>query len=328
VSAPDCDMPGGEDACGQGMLYNTQAGLVNPENGDYRLSSCALAKDAGLDSIVQALNLTTDLAGGPRKLGAAVDMGAYEALEIDMDLDSLFAPTCADRFDGGFAVTTAGIPPYDYELTALAIGFVIDADFNSLIAGDYQLVVTDSSLCKDTLLISVPEVDAVLIMSSITHATPDEGGSIEITGIQNGTPPFQYEWSNGDTATLISDLPPGQYSLTLTDSTGCQTIFDFTIDLSNGLQPFGGQMEIAVFPNPATSWLQLQASKLPENGQPLHFSLHNTLGQMVYHSPIQTVAGTINARLQLPPLGRGSYFWKVQHEGRLLQRGKLLIVEE
>ena len=328
VSAPNCDMPGGEDACGQGMLYDAQAGLINPENGDYRLSSCALAKDAGLDSVVQALNLSTDLNGDPRKLGAAVDMGAYEALEIAMDLDSLFAPTCPGRFDGGFAVTAAGIPPYNYELTALDIGFVINADFNSLIAGDYQLVVTDSSLCKDTLLISVPAADSISIESTVTHATADEGGAIEITGIQNGTPPFQYEWSNGDTTTLISDLSPGLYSLTLTDSTGCQTIFDFTIDLSNGLQPSDSQMEIDVFPNPATSWLQLQASGLPENNQPLRFSLHNTLGQIVYNSPIQTVGGTIEARLQLPSLGRGSYFWKVHHEGRLLQRGKLLIVEE
>ncbi|NBC08196.1 MAG: T9SS type A sorting domain-containing protein [Bacteroidetes bacterium] len=328
VSAPNCDMPGGEDACGQGMLYDAQAGLVNPEDGDYRLSSCALARDIGLDSVVQALNLTTDLAGGPRKLGAAVDMGAYEAMGIAMNLDSLFAPTCPGRFDGGFAVTTAGIPPYEYELTALDIGFVINADFNSLIAGDYQLVVTDSSLCKDTLLISVPEADSILIMSSITQATPDEGGSIEITDIQNGTPPFQYEWSNGDTASLIGDLSPGSYSLTLTDITGCQTVFDFTIDLSNGLHPFDSPVEIAVFPNPASSWLQLRASGLPETNQPLRFSLYNTLGQMVYNSPIQTTGGAIEARLQLPPLGRGSYFWKLQYEGRLLQRGKLLIVEE
>jgi len=310
------------------MLYDAQAGLVNPENGDYRLSSCAFAKDADLDSIVQALNLSTDLNGDPRTLGAAVDIGAYEAMGIAMNLDSLFAPTCPGRFDGGFAVTPAGIPPYDYELTALDIGFVINADFNSLIAGDYQLVVTDSSLCKDTLLISVPAADSISVVSTITHATPDEGGAIEITGIQNGTPPFQYEWSNGDTTTLISSLSPGVYSLTVTDGTGCQTVFDFTIDLSNGLHPFDSPMEIAVFPNPASSWLQLRASGLPETNQPLRFSLYNTLGQMVYNSPIQTAGGIIDSRLQLPSLGKGSYFWKLRYERRSLHRGKLLIVEE
>ena len=43
----------------------------------------------------------------------------------------------------------------------------------------------------------------------------------------NGTPPYQYNWSNGDTTDTITNLLSGNYSVTIQDSTGCiQVAFD------------------------------------------------------------------------------------------------------
>jgi len=51
------------------------------------------------------------------------------------------------------------------------------------------------------------------------HGTCD--GSIAITEVQNATNPVRYVWNTGDTTPEISNLCPGQYSLTITDKIGC-----------------------------------------------------------------------------------------------------------
>ena len=45
-------------------------------------------------------------------------------------------------------------------------------------------------------------------------------GSIEVM-IGGGTPPYSYDWSNGDTGPLADSLSAGSYQLEVTDSLGC-----------------------------------------------------------------------------------------------------------
>jgi hypothetical protein len=45
-------------------------------------------------------------------------------------------------------------------------------------------------------------------------------GSITITNVGGGTPPYSYSWSNGDSTTSASGLCEGPINLTVTDSTG------------------------------------------------------------------------------------------------------------
>ena len=45
-------------------------------------------------------------------------------------------------------------------------------------------------------------------------------GSVSATAV-GGTAPYQYAWSNGGTATSISDVLAGAYSITVTDNHGC-----------------------------------------------------------------------------------------------------------
>jgi hypothetical protein len=45
----------------------------------------------------------------------------------------------------------------------------------------------------------------------------DNRGSLSID-IQNGTPPFHYEWSNGDTTSVINSLIAGSYTVDVTDA--------------------------------------------------------------------------------------------------------------
>jgi hypothetical protein len=63
--------------------------FVDPGVGDYRLGFGSPAIDAGDDGAVIA---STDLDGNPRRLSAAVDLGAYEAAFPDLALEKSVAP--------------------------------------------------------------------------------------------------------------------------------------------------------------------------------------------------------------------------------------------
>ncbi len=50
-------------------------------------------------------------------------------------------------------------------------------------------------------------------------ATCEEPSSATVT-ITSGTPPYEYQWSNGDTTAIAEGLPPGEYEVIVTDDFG------------------------------------------------------------------------------------------------------------
>ena len=57
---------------------------------------------------------------------------------------------------------------------------------------------------------------------TFTTVQPFCGGTNgSISAVVTGNSPFSYLWSNGDTNTSVSGLPPGQNCLTVTDGNGC-----------------------------------------------------------------------------------------------------------
>ena len=78
---------------------------------------------------------------------------------------------------------------------------------------------------------------------NILNATCDDSpnGAIDITP-HDGIPPFTYNWSNGAFSEDLSNIMPGSYSVTVTDSQGCTEELQMTVDVSPGdplAQPAG-----------------------------------------------------------------------------------------
>jgi len=94
----------------------------------------------------------------------------------------------------------------------------------SLPTGDYSLTVTNTEGCRDTASIFLPEPDAP-VEASITLLQPVScGGEADgvLAAVEEGPgQSFAYSWSNGSTATQASNLPTGDYSVTITNEKGC-----------------------------------------------------------------------------------------------------------
>jgi len=119
----------------------------------------------------------------------------------------------------------------------------------ALIAGTYTYTVTDTNNCFITDSITITQSQDSLT-SSLTAINLSSclamDGSID-QNIIGGTPPYTYQWNNGDTTEDITNLMAGTYSVTTTDTNGCFTTATIYVDqpsdslrLSLSTQDFNG----------------------------------------------------------------------------------------
>ena len=99
--------------------------------------------------------------------------------------------------------------------------------------GNYHLVILDTSgsevLLDTTLIVTTASSLDISATSNQISCFGDEDGRIEIEEVQNGTPPYLYNWSNGAELDFIDSLSTGEYHLTITDNTGCSMVNTFDI---------------------------------------------------------------------------------------------------
>jgi uncharacterized protein (DUF2141 family) len=108
-----------------------------------------------------------------------------------------------------------------------AITTTSTAVFENLSAGTYSIMALDLGGCTGvtpTFIIddSGPfDFGLYVVPNSSCGGTPI--GKILVTGL-TGQAPYSYLWSNGQTGSTITGLTAGQYSVAITDASGCQQI--------------------------------------------------------------------------------------------------------
>lgn len=150
------------------------------------------------------------------------------------DADALFVqvgesnPTCSTSSDGCAIITQiiGGVPPFT---NAWSNGAMNMNMICGLTNGNYFVTVTDANGCASSSVGSPATPEIVLDTFSLTHVTCPGGGSDgAITVIATGgTPPaidYSYVWSTADTGPSISNLPPGNYCVTVTDDNLCSDV--------------------------------------------------------------------------------------------------------
>ncbi len=108
-------------------------------------------------------------------------------------------------------------PEYTFEDTSTRL--------TNLKEGLYQIEIYDSNFCffRDTIVLPAPREPfyATLDEKHLSCANGNDG-QIILT-VHNGTPPYSYAWSNGNTTKDVSDVPAGKYEAYITDNLGCKT---------------------------------------------------------------------------------------------------------
>lgn len=141
---------------------------------------------------------------------------------------------CFNEATGAIDITASGgTAPYTFSWQNGAT----TEDLSGLVGGIYRVTVTDNAGCALLTPINVPkksiQVNAQVIQPLCNG---DSTGSILITPLDNSTT-YTYVWSNGYTTNSISDVPVGDYIVTITDATGCSRTLSFTITQPAALSP-------------------------------------------------------------------------------------------
>ena len=135
-----------------------------------------------------------------------------------------------------------GTPPYEYSIDG--INFVSGAGaetFTGLTDGDYTITIRDATGCTfqtNTITVDPLNIPDDLSFSMTPVTCPDETSDLT-ADVLNGIAPFTFEIiapavipassTSGSQATF-DDLPPGTYTVEVTDATGCAYNENFTIN--------------------------------------------------------------------------------------------------
>ncbi len=94
---------------------------------------------------------------------------------------------------------------------------------NNLCAGNYSVVITDANGCHATSSASIINAPSIsLNISTSSHASCTaicDGGAL--SSVSNGTAPYSYQWSNGETTINATHLCSGSNYLSIIDANGC-----------------------------------------------------------------------------------------------------------
>ena len=152
--------------------------------------------------------------------------GVYDESTVQIDSVSQVQETC-DLSNGSLTVHVSG--------STIGLEYSIDGGatwqpsnfFPGLPDDDYLVLVRDIFSCSDVFTAQIsdaldPEVELEV------NCVPGRNLSNIVPVVLNGTPQYQFTWEgNGLSSTdeVFADVPPGFYSVTVTDRLGC-TISD------------------------------------------------------------------------------------------------------
>jgi len=121
--------------------------------------------------------------------------------------------------DGAIDISVVGgTAPYTFSWSNAEI----TEDVNSLVAGTYDVTITDDLGCEITESFTVSNNTGTLSESAVvSNETCGNGaGSINLT-VSGGVAPYTYVWNSGPTTQDISSLSAGSFNVTITDDVGC-----------------------------------------------------------------------------------------------------------
>lgn len=152
---------------------------------------------------------------------------------------------CNGNLNGEVVATiSGGVEPYTFEWSN---GQQSDT-LSGVGSGAYTVTVTagDGCVVQSTVFLSQPESIILTLTGTDITCFGQETGAI-FSEVNGGSQPYYYTWSNGSNEANLTNLPAGNYSLTLTDHFGCFTIASVTINSGNEILLFTASMPVTCY---------------------------------------------------------------------------------
>ncbi|MGO4819444.1 PKD domain-containing protein [Flavobacterium sp. W22_SRS_FP1] len=125
---------------------------------------------------------------------------------------------------------TPAISDYDFAWTGPNGYTSSNKNLSDIIAGTYDLVVTDNSGCSKALSVTLSQPAAIVLTATTTPIIcyGDNNASITLA-ISGGVTPYTIDWSNLGGGNFQDNLSAGDYLITVTDANNCKQTLNVNI---------------------------------------------------------------------------------------------------
>ena len=234
-------------------------------------------------------------------------MMIHEPDIILTSISGVSSPACENQATGSaFVVVQGGRPPYSINWSDGQIG----QSATNLTAGNYQVIVTDSTGCQS--------VQALTIVAENPSPNVDLGPKIlSTTGAAvslNAGTHNSYLWNTNATTQSISATMTGEYWVEVTNIFGCigsDTIYVEIWPL--GVNDIASDSKFALYPNPASTNLMLLLDG-NTNLINVNVSITNVQGQVVMNKSYDSISASEQVELDVKDIAPGIYNLSVQSD--------------
>lgn len=130
--------------------------------------------------------------------------------------------SCAGgALDGAIDVSVSGgNSPYTYAWSGASTA--TSQDLTNLDIGNYTLTVTDSKNCQEIISVAIDEPFLLTHTAVVSDINCNSGsdGAIDVT-TRGGVLPYSFSWSSSETTEDLSNIPAGNYTITIEDNNSC-----------------------------------------------------------------------------------------------------------
>lgn len=231
AACPTIAMTGSDVDC-YGQSNGTAQVAITNGSGNYTITWSNTANGnsiSGLSVGTYTVNVK-DNVSGCTVVGAFV-VGSPDPISFS---DNITDVDCFGNNSGSIAITTyGGTLPYSYSWT----NGTTNEDLTNVTADDYTLSVVDGNGCTFSQIYTIQEPlepisSSAVVSDADCFATSTGDINLEVWG---GTPVYSYLWSSGQSTQDITNVPSGNYTVTVSDANGCSTVFPFIINQPNAL---------------------------------------------------------------------------------------------
>ncbi|MFN8155479.1 MAG: gliding motility-associated C-terminal domain-containing protein [Bacteroidia bacterium] len=164
----------------------------------------------------------TDINGCTAQQGIIIQEPAALLLQVNAS-----PANCNAANGSAYVQSLGGTPSYSYQWNngqSLATA-------SALYAGNYTVTVTDAHGCTavtSTQIAGLPGPGINNVSTTDVSCYGAASGTAQVS-VSNGSAPYNYNWSSGDTTAAVSGLSAGSYMITVTDAYGCADQKGFSI---------------------------------------------------------------------------------------------------
>ncbi|MFW5820642.1 MAG: gliding motility-associated C-terminal domain-containing protein, partial [Bacteroidota bacterium] len=220
LPAPEIIVEGDTSFCEGGSVK-----LISEEAHAYRWSNGQTTREISLTESGTYSVVIENSKGVESYPSEAVKVEVFSLPSADANITDV---SCFNGSDGTISLTiTNGELPYTVEWNGGLEGTSIDG----LEAGTYDATITDANGCQTTVSPVVDQPSEIIVGGDVENARCPDASDGEIRlSVSGGTSPYIYNWDEGMTGSVLTNVPAGTYNVTVVDAHNCRKSGSFAVE--------------------------------------------------------------------------------------------------